>query len=465
MTLTPPLGDALDDLRSQVSGRVLASGDAGFDEARAVWNAMIDRRPAAIVRAAGVGDIAPTIAFCRALGLDLAVRGGGHNVAGAGTVEGGIVLDLGELTGVRVDPEARTVRVQGGATLAHVDAATEPHGLVVPVGVVSGTGIGGLTLGGGVGWLTRPYGLAADNLVAVEVVTADGQTLTATHSENPELFWALHGGGGNFGVVSAFTFRAHPVGPQVFAGSFVYGQDRWRQAWAALEEWTRDLPDAMTAITTTLTPPPLMEMGMEPLMVVGFAWSSPDHAAGAALADRLRALASPDMEDAGEVGWVQWQSAFDPVFPKGVRAYWRNTSFDRLDEDVIDVLVRRGSEQRWLGTGFDVHHLGGAFGRVPEDATPFPNRNARFWLNVYGFWTDGADDEARVSFVRGMSADMEPFATGGQYVNFQGPEQAGHRVLDPRVVFGETKYSRLVAAKRRYDPDNVFHINHNIPPG
>ena len=465
MTLTPPLRVELDDLRSRVSGPVLAPEDAGFDEARAVWNAMIDRRPAVIVRAADVGDIVPTIAFSRERALDLAVRGGGHNVAGAGTVDGGVVLDLGDLTAVSVDPSARTVRVQGGATLAHVDAATEPHGLVVPVGVVSGTGVAGLTLGGGVGWLTRAYGLSVDNLVAVEVVTADGATVTANQTENPELFWALRGGGGNFGVVTAFTFRAHPLGPQVFAGNLIYGQDRWRQAWAALEEWTRDLPDAMTTITTTLTPPPILQAGDEPLLIIGFAWSSPDHAAGEALANRLRALAPPDLEEVGEVGWVQWQSAFDPVFPKGVRAYWRNTSFDRLDEDVIDVLVRRGSEQTWLGTAFDVHHMGGAYGQVPEDATPFPNRRARYWLNTYGFWTDAADDDARVAFVRGMSADMEPFATGGQYVNFQGQEQAGHRVLDPREIFGATKYERLVAAKRRYDPDNIFHINHNIPPG
>jgi len=465
MTLTTQLADALQDLRGQVSGRVLTSGDADFDEARAVWNAMIERRPAAVVRAAGVGDIAPTIAFCRAHGLDLAVRGGGHNVAGAGTVEGGIVLDLGELNAVSVDPAARTVRAQGGATLGHIDAATEPHALVVPVGVVSGTGIAGLTLGGGVGWLTRMYGLTADNLVSVEIVTANGQMVTASRTEHPELFWALHGGGGNFGVVSAFTFRAHPLGPQVFAGSFVYGQERWRQAWAALDEWTRDLPHAMTTITTTLTPPPIMEMGDEPRLVVGFAWSSPDHAAGAALAERLHALAPPDTEELGDVAWTQWQSGFDPVFPKGVRAYWRNTSFDRLDKDVIDVLVRRGSEQTWLGTAFDVHHLGGAFGQVPEDATPFPNRGARFWINMYGFWADPSDDEARVAFVRGLSADMEPFATGGQYVNFQGQERAGHRVLDLRELFGETKYARLVAAKRQYDPDNVFHINHNIPPG
>lgn len=463
MTLTR-LEDALDDLRRQVTGRVVASGDPDYDGAREVWNAMIDRKPAGVVRAADVGDIAPTIAFCRARGLDLAVRGGGHNVAGAGTVDGGIVLDLGDLTAVSVDMASRTVRVQGGATLSHIDAATAPHGLVVPVGVVSGTGIGGLTLGGGLGWLTRAYGLAADNLVAVEVVTADGQMVTADQRENPDLFWAVRGGGGNFGVVSAFTFRAHELGPQVYAGNFMYGQDRWRQAWAGLEEWTRDLPSSMTAITTTLTPPPMMGVGDEPMLIIGFAWASPNHAAGEALADKLRALAPPDIEEAGDVGWVQWQSGFDPYFPKGVRAYWRNTSFDRLDEDVIDVLVRRGSEQTWLGTAFDVHHLGGAFGEVAEDATPFPNRSSRFWINTYGFWNDAADDDARVAFVRAMSADMEPFATGGQYTNFQSQENAGHRSLDPREVFGEKKYARLVAAKRRYDPENVFHINHNIPP-
>ena len=271
MTLTPSLSDALMELRLGVSGSVVAPEDVGFDAARAVWNAMIDRRPAAIVRAAGVGDIVATIALCRERGLDLAVRGGGHNVAGSGTVDGGVVLDLGDLNEVFTDPTARTVRVQAGATLAHIDAATEPFDLVVPVGVVSGTGVAGLTLGGGLGWLTRAYGLAADNLVAVELVTAGGESVTASQTEHPELFWALHGGGGNFGVVTAFTFRAHPLGPRVFAGNFVYGRDRWRQAWAALEEWTRDLPDAMTAITTTLTPPPMMEMGDEPLLFLGFA--------------------------------------------------------------------------------------------------------------------------------------------------------------------------------------------------
>jgi FAD/FMN-containing dehydrogenase len=288
-------------------------------------------------------------------------------------------------------------------------------------------------------------------------VTADG-------TEHPDLFWAVHGGGGNFGVVTAFTFRAHPHGPQLFAGNLIYRPDRWRQAWTALEEWTRELPDAMTAITTTLTPPPLAELGDQPLLLVGFAWASPDHAAGEAEVERLRRLAPPDEEQVGDMRWVEWQSAFDPLVPPGVRAYWRNTSFDRLDDEVIDVLTRRGTEQTWTGTAFDVHHLGGAFASVPEEATPFPNRAARFWLNIYGFWADPGDDGARTEFVRGLSEDMAPYATGGRYMNFEGQDSAGHRGFDPHTVFGATKYQRLLDVKRRYDPDNIFHVNQNLRP-
>ncbi|QTE27799.1 FAD-binding oxidoreductase [Pengzhenrongella sicca] len=464
MTMTGSLHDDLQELRSRVRGRVLGSRDPGFDQARAVWNAMIDRRPAAIVRAAGSADIAPTIRFARARGLELAVRGGGHNVAGLGTVAGGVVLDLGDLTAVTVDPAARTVRAEAGATLAHLDAATHPHGLAVPIGVVSGTGIAGLALGGGIGWLTRAHGLTVDNLLEVELVTADGEVVSAGPAVNPDLFWALRGGGGNFGVVTAFTFRAHVLGPDVFAGNFIYGVDHWREAWSALATWTRDLPDDMTAITTTLTPPPILEAGSEPLLIVGFAWASPDRGAGKALVGRLRGLAPPDDEETGDVPWVQWQSAFDPIFPRGVRAYWRNASFDRLDGDVIDVLVRRGAEQTWTGTAFDVHHLGGAFGRVPAGATPFPHRDAGFWLNIYGFWTDPGDDAARVDFVRGMSADLEPFATGGHYVNFQGHDEADRQAIGAERTFDAGTLARLRDVKRRYDPENVFRINHNIVP-
>ena len=464
MTRTALTSDELRELRRRVAGAVVSPQDGWYDAARVVWNEMIDVHPAAVVRASGVGDIAPTIAFARERGFELAVRGGGHNVAGNGTVEGGIVLDTGGLAAVGVDPASQTVRVEGGATLGHIDAATAPHGLAVPVGVVTGTGVAGLTLGGGVGWLTRARGLTADNLVSAELVTADGRSVIASAAENPELFWALHGGGGNFGVVSAFTFRAYPLGPAVFAGQFVYGTDKWRQAWTALREWTRDLPDEMTTITTTFTPPPSLGMGDEPLLVVGFAWASPDHSAGEAQSDRLRALAPPDAEVVGPTSWVDWQASFDPVVAHRVRAYWRNTSFDRLDDDVIDVLIARGLEQTWVGTAFDVHHMGGAFGRVAPDATPFPDRSSQFWINIYGFWRSGADDDARVAFVRSLSTDMERFAGGGHYVNFQGREESGHRVLDPRQVFGPDKFARLQAVKREFDPENFFHINHNIPP-
>ncbi len=451
-------------LRETISGDVLLPGDPRYDEARAVWNAMIDARPAVVVRAGDVGDIAPVIAFARTNRLDLAIRGGGHNVAGKGTAHEGLVLDLGALREVAVDPQSRIVRVQGGATLADVDAATTGHGLAVPVGVVSGTGIAGFTLGGGVGWLTRAHGLAADNLVSATLITADGRSVIADAEEDPELLWASRGGGGNFGVVTEFTFRAHPHGPDVLCANFLYGPERWAEAWHALAQWLVDLPDEMTTITTTLTPPPVAELGDEPLLIVGCAWASDDRAAGQALLDGLRAACPPDNEVVGPTPWLEWQSAFDPVFPKGVRAYWRNVALDRLDDDVIDVLVRRGTEQTWTGTAFDVHHMGGAFSRVGVHDSPFPSRSAQYWINIYGFWTDAADDAARVAFVRGMSDDLEPFSTGGHYVNFQGREDDGHRLLDPEATFGPEAYARLVAVKRRLDPENVFHINQNIPP-
>ena len=456
----------LAQLRDEIDGTVLEPTDDAYDDARRVWNGMIDRRPAAVVRASGVGDIAPTIRLARELGLPLAIRGGGHNVAGTGTVDDGIVLDLGGLTTVEVDPATREVRVAAGATLADVDRATEAYGLAVPIGVLSGTGVAGLTLGGGVGWLTRAYGLSVDNLLGADVVTASGEHVHASARENPELFWGLRGGGGNFGVVTSFTFRAHPLPPDVFAGTFLYGRERWADALRGLDGWSADAPDAMTAITTFIVPPPEFELGDDPMMFLGWVWASDDRTEGERVVERLRQAAPPDNELVEPTRWTAWQSQFDAVFPKGVRAYWKNTSFDRLDDATIEVIVRRAAEQTWQGTAFDIHHMEGAFGRVPLDATPFPNRSARFWLNIYGFWSDAADDAARTAFVRGFAADMEPYASGGQYVNFLGQE--GDR-QDPRAaalaVYGPDKLARLTALKRRYDPDNTFRLNHNIPPG
>ncbi len=454
----------LSSLRARVAGTVTGPDDPDYDEARAVWNGMIDARPAVVVRAASPEDIPGTIALARESRLDLAIRGGGHNVAGKGTVDGGIVLDLGALRAVEVDAERRLVHVQPGATLADIDAATAPHGLAVALGVISSTGVAGLTLGGGVGWLTRMHGLAADNLVGAEVVTADGQTVTASSEQNPDLLWALRGGGGNFGVVSEFTFAAHRLGPDVLVANFIYEESRWAAAWPAVESWMGDLPDELTTITTTLTPPAALGLGDAPVLLVGIAWASDDHAGGHAHLDRLRDLCPPDVEDVSVTPWVQWQSAVDELFPKGSRAYWRNASFDRLGSEVIEVLIRRGRQQRWLGTAFDVHHMGGRFARAGSDHSPFPTRDAQFWVNVYGFWSDPDDDEERTAFVKGLSDDLRPYATGGHYVNFQGVESGGAR-QDPRDTFGPAVHDRLVEVKRRFDPTNLFHVNHNIVPG
>ncbi len=454
---------ALTELGRSIEGTLLTPDEAGYDEARAVWNGMIDKRPLVIVQAQSVDDVAPVIAYARSTGLPLAIRGGGHNVAGNGTVDDGIVLDLGRLDTVEVDPDARSVRVGAGAKLADVDAATEPHGLAVPIGVVSGTGVAGLTLGGGVGWLTRQYGLTIDNLISADVVLATGERVTASATENEDLFWGLRGGGGNFGVVTAFTFRAYPLGPDVVAGALIYGQPRWTEALTSLVELSADLPDELTTLITFMVPPPDWELGDRVLMFLGFAWAGSDRAEGEATVDRIQAACPADIPVREPTTWRTIQSGFDAAMPKGVRAYWRNAMFERFDAAMIDTLVDHCGRQTF-GTAADLHHMGGAYGRVAEDETAFPVRSALFWLNIYGFWADAAEDTARIAWVKGFSDAMRPYAMAGQYVNF-----LGHDESDPQqkalAAYGPAKLERLVALKRRYDPENLFRINHNIPPG
>jgi len=457
--------DTVRALREKVDGAVLLTDDPGYDDARRVWNGMIDRRPHAIVRAAHVSDIAPVIRFAREAQLPLAIRGGGHSVAGNGVADGGIVLDLGALNDVEFDADARLVKVAAGATLGDIDRATEPFGLAVPIGVVSGTGIAGLTLGGGVGWLTRAHGLTIDNLVSADVVTATGELLRASATDNPDLFWGLRGGGGNFGVVSSFTFRAHPLAPDVFAGTFIYEQPRWREALQAFAEWTVDLPDALTSIITFTVPPEEWELGDRVLMFIGFAWVGGDRSEGEAVIARLREAAPPDTAVVDPTRWLAFQSAFDDIVPKGVRAYWKNASFDRLDGAMIETIIDHTGAQTRFGTAADLHHMEGAYGRIPEDATPFPNRSARYWLNIYGFWPRAEDDAAGIAWVRGFAEAMSPYAMVGEYVNFLGgdetPIDARQKAL---TAYGPDKLDRLVSLKQRYDPENLFRINHNIPP-
>ncbi|MFM2106223.1 MAG: hypothetical protein RL338_1255 [Chloroflexota bacterium] len=450
-------------LRAETRGRLILPADAEYDEARRVWNGMIEKRPAAIVRVASVDDVAPVLRAARTSGLPLAIRGGGHNVAGLGSVDGGIVLDMGGLRAVTVDGAARLVRVEAGATLRDVDLATEPYGLAVPIGVVSGTGIAGYTLGGGVGWQTRTHGLTIDNLVSAEVVLPDGKRVRTDPTTHPDLFWAIRGGGGNFGVVTAFTFRAHPHGPEVLAGTLVYERPRWGEALRAWRDWGRDLPDELTPIVTFMVPPADWALGDRVLMLAGFAWAGADRAAGLAAVERLVAACPPDVRMTDPVRWVDFQSAFDSAMPPGVRAYWRNAWFARTDDAVLDALVETLGAQAWVGTAADLHLMGGAFGRVPEEATAFPDRSAALWLNIYGFWADAADDPARIAWVKGTSDRLRPLAMERQYLNFLGHSEAGARDTTA-AIYGPEKYARLVEVKRRYDPENLLRVNHNIVP-
>ncbi len=454
--------DALTQLRRSIRGTLLERTDVGYDAARSVWNGMIDKHPRVIVQAGAVDDVAPVIAYARSTGLPLAIRGGGHNVAGNGTVDDGIVLDLGHLDTLEVDADAGLVRVGAGAKLADVDRATEPYGLAVPIGVVSGTGIAGLTLGGGVGWLTRPYGLTIDNLVSADVVLANGEQVVASAAENADLFWGLRGGGGNFGVVTSFTYRAHPLNPDVIAGTLIYERPRWREALTSFVGLSADLPEELTTLITFMVPPADWELGDRVLMLLGFAWAGSDRAEGEAAVDRIQSACPADAAVREPTRWIAFQSAFDSILPKGVRAYWRNASFDRFDAAMIETLVDHCGVQTF-GTAADLHHMVGAYGRVAEDETSFPNRSAEYWLNIYGFWADASEDAAQVAWVKGFSDAMSPYAMVGQYVNF-----LGHDESDPQqkalAAYGPAKLERLRALKREYDPENLFRINHNILP-
>ncbi|MFI7580375.1 FAD-binding oxidoreductase [Kocuria sp. M1N1S27] len=458
---------ALQDLRDRLAGGLVEPGDPDYDRARRVWNGAVDVRPRAIVRAGAAGDIDLTLALAQRTRLPLAVRGGGYGPAGHGTVEDGLVLDLGRLRGVVVDPANQLVSVEPGTTSAGLDRATARHGLAVPGGLVGAAGVAGLALGGGMGWLTRSHGLTLDTLDSADVVTAAGDHLHASEEENAELFWGLRGGGGNFGVVSSCTFCARRLPPAVLAGNLFYRGPHWHDALTAFGEWSHGLPDEMNPVLTFAILPPGAGMGDEPWLTVGFNWASEDHAAGLDVIDVLRRDALPDAEEMGPTPWLAWQGARDASFPRGSHGHWRNVPFSRLDEEVVDVLVELASGITSRGTGIEVHHLEGAFGRVPEEATAFPNRSARYWLTVHGVRHDAADDEHLAAFVRTVHEGMQPFAEHGEYVNLMGPGAASG--ADPaaaaRLVYGRQKYQRLVALKDRYDPGNLFRRNVNVVPG
>jgi FAD/FMN-containing dehydrogenase len=449
-------------LQHLIKGEVIAPGDAEYDSARQVWNAMIDRKPAVIVRCADASDVPHAIAFAREQRLDLSVRGGGHNIAGSALCDGGVVVDMSRMTEVAVDPSQRRAYVQPGATLAQVDSATQAHGLATPLGINSTTGIAGLTLGGGFGWLTRKYGMTIDNLRSANVVTADGDDLQVNERENPDLFWAIRGGGGNFGVVTRFEFELHPVGPDVVAGLLVFP---FGQAGAVLRRYRgyiESAPKELNAWVILRKAPPLPFLpdavhGKEIVALAVFYCGEPAHAAPHV--DALRQFGDLQGEHVGLQPYVVWQQAFDPLLTPGARNYWKSHNFTELSDGALDCMTTFAGQLPSPQCEIFVGLIGGAANRVPADAMAYGHRDARFVMNVHGRWDHRSDDGRCIAWARRFFDAAAPFASAGAYVNFMTEEETG-RVA---AAYG-ANYPRLVALKRRFDPGNVFHVNQNIRP-
>jgi FAD/FMN-containing dehydrogenase len=451
---------ALAELGEALAGDVVTPADEGYDDARRVWNAMVDRRPGAVAHCTGVDDVVEAVRWCRRHDVIASVRGGGHNVAGNAVCDGGLVIDLSRMREVEVDPVARTVRAQGGVVLGDLDAATSPHGLAVPVGIVSETGAAGLTLGGGVGWLQRRHGLTVDNLLAVELVTADGEVLRASATEEEELFWGVRGGGGNFGVVTAFEYRAHPVAT-VLGGALFFAADDP----AGLLRRYRDLcEEAPEALTTDLL---LMTAGPEPFLpeevhgrLVGalvLCWSG-ELEEGEHVVRPLRNLGPLVADLVGPMPFAELQRMFDAGNPSGVRHYWKSAFVDELSDELVEALVEAARALPSPQSSMDLMLTGGAVARVDEDATPYSHRGARFLLNVSADWTDPASDADAVAWARRTWEAARPATSGAGYVNYVADER------EAQTVYGERKYARLLELKRRMDPDNFFAHNQNVNP-
>ncbi len=457
------LGDAtVQELRESILGEVITPADPHYDETRAVWNAMIDKRPALIIRCAGVADVIAAVQFARSQELEIAVRGGGHSLPGFSTSDGGIVIDLSAMKGIRVDPDAERVVAQGGVTWRELDHETQAFGLALTGGLISTTGIAGFTLGGGIGWLMRKYGLTCDNLEAADLVTADGRLVRASEHENPELFWGLRGGGGNFGIVTSFEFRLHRVGPTVLAGPIFFPGEQATQILRGYREYTADLSDEMTTLVNLTTAPPAPFLpadvhGKKVVAVVGvYAGPSED---GRRIAEPLRHLGTPITDLIGPMPYTMMQSLLDGLFSAGARNYFKSGYLAGLSDEAIDTLVRFHGPSISPSSEIHIQHLGGAVARVPDGATAFGDRGAPYLMNIVARWTDPGTDDAQIAWARDLYAAAEPFTTGGTYVNFL--SEGDDRVA---AAYGPDKLERLARLKETWDPTNAFRLNQNVKP-
>jgi FAD/FMN-containing dehydrogenase len=462
-TIAPILGEAtIQELRESVRGRVITPGDAGYEEACQIWNgAYHDRRPAVVVQCAGAADVIAAVGFARSHGLPVAVRGGGHSVAGFSTCDDGIMIDLSPMRGVDVDPVSRRAVVGGGAVWADVDHETQAHGLATTGGLVSSTGVAGFTLGGGIGWTMRKFGLACDNLVAADVVTADGQIVHASESENADLLWGLRGGGGNFGIITRFEFDLHPLGPVIYAGPVFYPAEDAFDLLRAFREWSAGAPDEVTAVVNLTSAPPLPVIPEEwhgRKVVALVAASSGPVEEGPALFRGITDMAEPIADVLGPMPYKFLQTLLDPLWPSGIHAYFKATNLARLDDQLIDRLCKSHQTAPGPQCEIHVHQMGGAVGRVAEGASAFPERSMPFVLNAVTGWHDPAAGPSHTDWARAVIGAASEASTGRAYVNFLGDAGAA------RSSYTEDAYARLVALKDKYDPTNVFRLNQNVEP-
>ena len=461
--------DRLEELRTTIRGDVVTPDDDGYDEIRAVHNAIYDRRPGLVIRCRGAADVVDALALARELDLLVAVRGGGHSVAGHSGTDGGLLVDLSLMTGVTVDPDTGVTTAQGGATWADVDRETQLFGRAVPGGIISTTGVGGLTTGGGLGWLHRAYGLACDSIRSAQVVTADGSVVRAGSADeggDPDLLWAIRGGGGNFGVVTSFEFDSHPVGPMVFQAAPVYAMAGSAPIFKAWVEWARNAPDEVTTRALYWTFPdaealPPEIRGQDALILAAIHCGDP--AEGERVLAPLRSMGTPLADLSMALPYRMAQSGFDPFFAKGeMRSYWKSLYLDDIGDDAIDMILDRAMNRPHPMTLIHLPLMGGATGRVAIEDSAFGDRSAPFMLSIDGNWADAADDEAGIAWVRAMvDASMALPGARGTYLNFNSEAVADDETRE--AAFG-ANLARLTAVKDRYDPGNRFRLNANVAP-
>lgn len=438
--------------KASLRGQLLRSNDVSFDTARRVFNEMIDKRPAMIVGCAGVGDVINAVKFARDHNLLVAVRGGGHSVAGKSVCDGGVLIDLSPMKGMRVDPARRTVHAQAGLRLGEFDRETQAFGLATTLGVISNTGIAGLTLGGGIGWLNGNFGLACDNLLSADVVTADGRFLTASASENEDLFWGVRGGGGNFGIVTSFEYRLHPIGP-VLGGMVLYEMSGAKEVLRFYHEFSQSCRDELSTMALVVTAP-----DGNPVIAISACYSGSLEDGEKALKP-LRTFGSPVAVLLRPISYVEMQSFFDASFPPGCLHYWKANFLRALHDDAIEILMEYAVAKPSPISAIALQQMHGAASRVGRDETAFAHRYEQYDFGIFSIWTEPADSEKNINWTRELWEKMQPFAERGVYVNNLG-EEGEERV---RAAYGPN-YERLVALKEKYDPTNFFQMNQNIKP-